>query len=122
MFLRISHSGCKALRTPERIVRRVDAEAVARVLAGVPVFSGLSDAERTELIAHLRARGILAVFHYLPLHLSPMGRRLGGREGDCPIAEHVAERLVRLPFFTGLTDDEQALVIQGVREFEFASV
>jgi CRP/FNR family transcriptional regulator, cyclic AMP receptor protein len=41
---------------PERIVRRVDAEAVARVLAGVPVFSALSDAERTELIAHLRAR------------------------------------------------------------------
>src|SRR6266550_3080023 len=41
---------------PERIVRRVDAEAVARVLAGVPVFSALSNAERSELIAHLRAR------------------------------------------------------------------
>ena len=46
----------KSLTDARAIVRRVDAEAVARVLADVPVFSGLSDAERTELIAHLRAR------------------------------------------------------------------
>ena len=57
---------------------------------------------RTRLIEHLRERGILAVFHYLPLHLSAMGRALGGREGQCPVTEDVADRLLRLPFYTGL--------------------
>ena len=59
---------------------------------------------RTALIAHLRERGILAVFHYLPLHLSEMGRALGGREGQCPVTEDVTDRLLRLPFYTGLTE------------------
>ena len=72
---------------------------------------------RTSLIAHLRARGIMAVFHYLPLHLSTMGRRYGGREGQCPVTESVSDRLVRLPFFSGLTAAEQAQVIAGVRAF-----
>jgi dTDP-4-amino-4,6-dideoxygalactose transaminase len=72
---------------------------------------------RTRLIAHLRARGILAVFHYLPLHLSEMGRRLGGREGQCPVAENVSDRLLRLPFFTGMTEGEQAEVIDAVLAF-----
>jgi dTDP-4-amino-4,6-dideoxygalactose transaminase len=77
---------------------------------------------RDGLIAHLRQQGILAVFHYQPLHTSPMGRRLGGREGDCPVAERLAPRLVRLPLFTGLTDDEQASVIQSVSEFHVTNV
>jgi len=72
---------------------------------------------RTRLIAHLRGRGILAVFHYLPLHLSEMGRALGGREGQAPVTEDVANRLVRLPFFTGMTEVEQAEVIEAVHEF-----
>src|SRR5205814_9085763 len=42
---------------------------------------------RQALIAHLKKRGVLAVFHYLPLHLSTMGRRFGGRDGACPVAE-----------------------------------
>ena len=71
---------------------------------------------RTSLIAHLRARDILAVFHYLPLHLSPMGRRFGGREGDCPVTESVSDRLVRLPFFTDLRREDQDEVIRAVRE------
>ena len=72
---------------------------------------------RTGLIDHLKRRGILAVFHYIPLHLSPMGRRLGGIEGDCPVAEDVSERLIRLPFFTNLSDDDQDEVIDAVRQF-----
>ncbi len=72
---------------------------------------------RDRLIAHLRARGILAVFHYLPLHLSPVGRRLGGREGSLPVTEDAAARLVRLPLFPGLTDGEQERVIEAVIEF-----
>ena len=74
-------------------------------------------AARTRLIEHLAARGILAVFHYLPLHLSPMGRRFGGLAGDCPVAEDVSERLLRLPFYTDMTPDEQTEVIDTVTSF-----
>jgi len=72
---------------------------------------------RQELIAHLKERGILAVFHYLPLHLSDMGRRLGGKPGDCPVTEDLSDRLLRLPLFNGLTDEEQGDVVAAVREF-----
>jgi dTDP-4-amino-4,6-dideoxygalactose transaminase len=72
---------------------------------------------RQALIAHLRARGILAVFHYLPLHLSEMGRRFGGRRGDCPVTEDVSDRLLRLPFYNDLTYADQARVIAAIQEF-----
>ena len=72
---------------------------------------------RQALISRLAGFGILAVFHYLPLHLSPMGLRFGGREGDCPITEHLADRLLRLPFFTGISSLEQGQVIEAVRGF-----
>jgi dTDP-4-amino-4,6-dideoxygalactose transaminase len=71
---------------------------------------------RTALIAHLRSRSILAVFHYLPLHTSPMGLRYGGGAGRCPVTEDVSDRLVRLPLFFNMTDDQQALVMDAVRE------
>jgi dTDP-4-amino-4,6-dideoxygalactose transaminase len=54
-----------------------------------------SVAERQRLIAHLRERGILAVFHYLPLHLSEMGKSLGGSLGDCPVTEDVSDRILQ---------------------------
>jgi dTDP-4-amino-4,6-dideoxygalactose transaminase len=69
---------------------------------------------RTGLIASLKSRDILAVFHYQPLHLSAMGRRWGGRPGDCPVSESVSERLVRLPFYTSLTGADQDRVIDAV--------
>ncbi|MCC7178070.1 MAG: dTDP-4-amino-4,6-dideoxygalactose transaminase [Acidobacteria bacterium] len=69
---------------------------------------------RTALLAHLRERLILAVFHYLPLHLSDMGRRLGGHDGQCPVTESVSDRLVRLPLFFQLSDDDQGRVIDEV--------
>jgi dTDP-4-amino-4,6-dideoxygalactose transaminase len=72
---------------------------------------------RQALISHLAGLGILAVFHYLPLHLSPMGLRFGGCEGDCPVTEDLADRLLRLPFFTGMSSSEQAQVIEAVRAF-----
>ena len=72
---------------------------------------------RQDLIAHLKARGIMAVFHYLPLHLSAMGRRFDGGEGAFPISEHVSDRLLRLPFYTHLSESDQARVISAVREF-----
>jgi len=73
---------------------------------------------RQALIAHLRRRGILAVFHYLPLHLSDMGKAFGGREGDCPVAEDMSNRLLRLPFYNELSEADQAAVIEGIQSFE----
>jgi dTDP-4-amino-4,6-dideoxygalactose transaminase len=73
--------------------------------------------QRQRLIEHLKQRGILGVFHYLPLHLSSMGQRYGGRRGDCPVTEDVSDRLIRLPFYASLTEAEQAVVIAAVKEF-----
>ena len=72
---------------------------------------------RQALISHLAGLGILAVFHYLSLHLSPMGLRFGGHQGDCPVTEDLADRLLRFPFFTGMSSSEQAQVIDAVRAF-----
>jgi dTDP-4-amino-4,6-dideoxygalactose transaminase len=72
---------------------------------------------RARVIEHLKAQGILAVFHYIPLNLSPMGRKLGGTEGACPVAEDVSERLVRLPFYTNLSVDDQSDVIAAIHQF-----
>jgi dTDP-4-amino-4,6-dideoxygalactose transaminase len=72
---------------------------------------------RQLLIAHLKAHNILSVFHYLPLHLSDMGRRFGGKEGDCPITEAVSDRLLRLPFYNTLTSEDQQRVIDTIRAF-----
>lgn len=71
--------------------------------------------QRTRLIAHLKQLGIGAVFHYLPLHLSAMGRSFGGEPGDCPVTERVSDRLLRLPFYNDLGADEQARVIDAVQ-------
>ena len=74
---------------------------------------------RQELIAHLRRRGIISVFHYLPLHLSEMGQRLGGQPGDCPVTERVSDQLLRLPFHNSLTEDDLHKVVKAIREFEY---
>jgi len=76
-----------------------------------------SPQDRQALIGHLRSRGILAVFHYLPLHLAEYGRRWGGKDGDCPVTEDVSARLLRLPFFFSLTDAEQAAIIDSICSF-----
>jgi dTDP-4-amino-4,6-dideoxygalactose transaminase len=72
---------------------------------------------RTRFIQQLRQQGINAVFHYLPLHLSDMGRHFGGKAGDCPVTEDVSDRLVRLPFYSTMTEEEQATVVSAVRDF-----
>ena len=74
---------------------------------------------RQGLIAHLRERNIQAVFHYLPLHLSDMGRGFGAKPGDCPVSERVSDQLVRLPFHNILSDSDQERVIQAILEFDF---
>ena len=73
--------------------------------------------KRDRLINHLNDADINSVFHYLPLHLSRMGRQFGGEEGQCPMAEDVSNRLVRLPFYTGMTEDDQARVVSALQDF-----
>lgn len=73
---------------------------------------------REALIAHLKARGILSVFHYVPLHLSRMGRQFGGFDGACPVAEDISQRLLRLPFYNDLTEQEQSEVVTSIQQFE----
>jgi len=73
--------------------------------------------KRQAAITHLKERNILAVFHYLPLHISPMGEKFGGKAGDCAVTERVSDQLLRLPFYTNMTDDEQKSVIAALKEF-----
>lgn len=72
---------------------------------------------RQSLMAHLRARGILSVFHYLPLHLSTMGRKFGGKPGDCPVTEDISDRLLRLPFYKDLSHGAQNQVVRAILEW-----
>jgi dTDP-4-amino-4,6-dideoxygalactose transaminase len=69
---------------------------------------------RNAMIEHLGEKGILAVFHYVPLHTAPMGKDLGYKEGDLPITEDLSGRLLRLPIYFELGEDDQLLVIDEV--------
>ena len=72
---------------------------------------------RTALIGYLKSKSILSVFHYLPLHLSEMGLKFGGRPGDCPVVERVSDQLLRLPFYNTLTEGEQMDVVEALHNF-----
>ncbi len=72
---------------------------------------------REAFITHLKSRGILSVFHYLPLHLSEMGQRFGGKEAHCPVTECVSNRLIRLPFYNELNLADQERVLSAILEF-----
>jgi dTDP-4-amino-4,6-dideoxygalactose transaminase len=72
---------------------------------------------RNALIAHLKAQQIMAVFHYVPLHCSPMGKGFGYEEGDLPVTEDISGRLLRLPFYYDLTQEEQLQIVDQVSAF-----
>jgi dTDP-4-amino-4,6-dideoxygalactose transaminase len=72
---------------------------------------------RDALMAHLKQNGIQAVFHYIPLHSSPMGRQFGYQEGDLPITEKLSGCLLRLPFYCSLTEEEQVRVTNQITTF-----
>ena len=73
--------------------------------------------QRTRFIDYMKERQIGCVFHYQPLHASPVGQQFGGRLGQCPVAEHAGECLVRLPLYNTLTAGDQARVIDAVTSF-----
>jgi len=73
-------------------------------------------AARERVRSHLAERGIAAHFHYMPLHASAMGARLGYKSDDLPVTQHVSECLLRLPVYAGLTEAQCATVVSAVRE------
>ncbi|HEY6888440.1 MAG TPA: dTDP-4-amino-4,6-dideoxygalactose transaminase [Solirubrobacter sp.] len=70
--------------------------------------------ERDPVIAELRARGVHAVFHYLPLHASPGGRRFGRLAGSASVTEDASARLIRLPLWSGMGEARVERVIEAV--------
>ncbi len=72
---------------------------------------------RNDMLRFLKEKGIGAVFHYIPLHTSPMGEKLGYKAGDLPITEEYASRLIRLPLHAKLSDDDIDYVINAVKEY-----
>jgi dTDP-4-amino-4,6-dideoxygalactose transaminase len=78
--------------------------------------------EQQRFLAHLRSRGVVGVFHYLPLHESPAGQRLGRTgPGGCPVTTDVSYRLARLPLFAGITADQVSRVVEAVTTYRTAS-
>lgn len=73
--------------------------------------------ERTKLIDFLKSKGILAVFHYVPLHSAPAGRKYGRFNGEDRYTTKESERLVRLPLYYGLTEEDCSLVCEAIHEF-----
>ena len=70
-----------------------------------------SEPVRAQLLAHLKQNDINAVFHYVPLHTSPMGQQYGYKLGDLLVTEELSERLIRLPCYYELTQQEQNRII-----------
>ncbi|ASW42456.1 dTDP-4-amino-4,6-dideoxygalactose transaminase [Clostridium isatidis] len=76
-----------------------------------------SEKERNNLLEYFKQNDIIGTFHYLPLHTSPMGLEMGYKEGDLPITESISSRLIRLPMYAGLTNEEVDKVLFHLKEF-----
>jgi dTDP-4-amino-4,6-dideoxygalactose transaminase len=72
------------------------------------------ESTRDRLMGHISANGIRAHSHYTPLHCSPMGQRYGYCRGDLPLTEELSSRLLRLPFFPALRQEDQLRVMECV--------
>jgi dTDP-4-amino-4,6-dideoxygalactose transaminase len=88
-------------------------------VANAHIFYLLPDSldTRMALAAHLKARDMLSVSHYVPLHSSPGGMRWGRASGSFPVTDDLSQRLLRLPIYFGITDAEVDSVIDAVRGF-----
>lgn len=73
--------------------------------------------ERTALLSYLKLKNIGAVFHYVPLHSAPAGHKFGRFNGEDIYTTKESERLVRLPLYYGITEEETGLVIDTIKEF-----
>jgi dTDP-4-amino-4,6-dideoxygalactose transaminase len=97
------------VRLPSEVADRVSNHHIFHLL--YPDESSRDAALRT-----LRERGVMASFHYIPLHTAPQGKALGVHEQSLPVTDRVAARLLRLPLHAQLSEDDVAYVIDAVRE------
>ena len=74
-------------------------------------------ATRSSLIAHLKSRGVHAVFHYVPLHSAPAGRKFGRAAGPMTVTDDIAARLLRLPLYYGLAEEQVAAIVAEITGF-----
>jgi len=72
---------------------------------------------RQNFIGYLKSNGVHAVFHYLPLHSSTVGQKLGYQPGDFPITEDISDRLIRLPLYNHLTEADQDRIVELILKF-----
>jgi UDP-4-amino-4,6-dideoxy-N-acetyl-beta-L-altrosamine transaminase len=72
---------------------------------------------RLKLYNHLKKEGIMCQVHYVPVYLHPYYQKLGYKKGLCPKAEKFYERILSIPIFYSLTDDEQSKVISSIGDF-----
>jgi len=73
-----------------------------------------SERERNNLMYKLKDNGILAVFHYIPLHSAPMGLKMGYKVGDLPITENLSGRILRLPMYADLREKELGYIVEEI--------
>lgn len=73
--------------------------------------------ERTAFIEHLKQHGVMAVFHYVPLHSSPAGLKFGRFHGEDVYTTRESDRLVRLPMYYGLSEDDRLTIIDVVNDY-----
>ncbi len=110
------HAGLKDLEEKGRIRRPVVPEGCTHNAHMYYMITGSLE-ERTALIEFLKERGILAVFHYVPLHSAPASRRFGRFHGEDRYTTSLSERLVRLPMYYDLTPAQADEVLQAVEDF-----
>ncbi|MEG0074267.1 MAG: dTDP-4-amino-4,6-dideoxygalactose transaminase [Eubacterium sp.] len=73
--------------------------------------------ERTRLMSHMKDSGVQAIFHYVPLHTSPYGKKVGRFNGEDRYTTKESERIMRLPLYYGLSEDDQIQVVEAVKSF-----
>lgn len=76
-----------------------------------------SEAERNDFIQHMKNHGVMVTFHYVPLHLSPAGEKYWNTEVSLGVSEDLSSRLVRLPLFPSISEEELAHVISSAKSF-----
>lgn len=115
------HQQLESLETQGKIRRPIVPDHVDQAYHMYYLLTNTAD-DRNELLKWLRNRDIHAVYHYIPLHSSPMGRSLSeSNEPDgsdsCPTTTNISQRLIRLPFYTQISREEQEVVVSSLAAF-----
>lgn len=74
------------------------------------------DIDRSKILQEMKAQGVSAVFHYVPLHTAPAGLRFCRAAGNLPLTLDLSERLVRLPLWVGLTESDQTRIVSILKQ------